>query len=101
MSVLPLLLAGGRAGALNACAVVLLLGVLGATGVGDEVPEPSQRTDARIAARGCRAVPPRSDPPGVPDPAVPATPGTAPEGETPAGQGGPARARAMSARPGR
>ncbi|MFD3520337.1 DUF4126 domain-containing protein [Streptomyces sp. NPDC058653] len=45
MSVLPLVFTSGWASGINAYAVVLLLGVFGATGMTDEVPESLQRTD--------------------------------------------------------
>ncbi|WP_329032737.1 DUF4126 domain-containing protein [Streptomyces sp. NBC_01725] len=44
MSVLPLVFTSG----INAYAVVLLLGVFGATGLTDEVPESLQRTDVLV-----------------------------------------------------
>ncbi|QNP62869.1 DUF4126 domain-containing protein [Streptomyces genisteinicus] len=50
MSVLPLVFTSGWASGINAYAVVLLLGVFGATGISDEVPEALQRTDVLIAA---------------------------------------------------
>jgi hypothetical protein len=50
VSVLPLVFTSGWASGINAYAVVLLLGVFGATGVTDEVPESLQRTDVLIAA---------------------------------------------------
>ncbi|MEU7256073.1 DUF4126 domain-containing protein [Streptomyces rimosus] len=50
MSVLPLVFTSGWASGINAYAVVLLLGVLGATGVTDEVPEALQRPDVLIVA---------------------------------------------------
>ncbi|MGW4164572.1 DUF4126 domain-containing protein [Streptomyces sp. NPDC004788] len=50
MSVLPLVFTSGWASGINAYAVVLLLGVLGATGLTDEVPEALQRPDVLIAA---------------------------------------------------
>ncbi|MCX4645975.1 DUF4126 domain-containing protein [Streptomyces sp. NPDC058293] len=50
MSVLPLVFTSGWASGINAYAVVLLLGVFGATGLSDEVPESLQRTDVLIAA---------------------------------------------------
>ncbi|MFJ6983455.1 MULTISPECIES: DUF4126 domain-containing protein [unclassified Streptomyces] len=43
MSVLPLVFTSGWASGVNAYAVVLLLGVFGATGVSDEVPETLQQ----------------------------------------------------------
>lgn len=50
VSVLPLVFTSGWASGINAYAVVLLLGVFGATGLTDEVPESLQRTDVLIAA---------------------------------------------------
>ncbi|MGW2190166.1 DUF4126 domain-containing protein [Streptomyces sp. NPDC001719] len=50
MSVLPLVFTSGWASGVNAYAVVLLLGVLGATGVSDQVPDALQRPDVLIAA---------------------------------------------------
>ncbi|MFE5487747.1 DUF4126 domain-containing protein [Streptomyces sp. NPDC056527] len=50
MSVLPLVFTSGWASGINAYAVVLLLGVFGATGLTDEVPESLQRTDVMIVA---------------------------------------------------
>ncbi|WP_329121554.1 DUF4126 domain-containing protein [Streptomyces sp. NBC_01353] len=50
MSVLPLVFTSGWASGINAYAVVLLLGIFGATGLSDEVPESLQRTDVLIAA---------------------------------------------------
>ncbi|MGW6360702.1 DUF4126 domain-containing protein [Streptomyces sp. NPDC055092] len=50
MSVLPLVFTSGWASGINAYAVVLLLGVFGATGLTDQVPESLQRTDVLIAA---------------------------------------------------
>ncbi|MER6912960.1 DUF4126 domain-containing protein [Streptomyces sp. NPDC000594] len=50
MSVLPLVFTSGWASGINAYAVVLLLGVFGATGLTDEVPEALQRTDVLIVA---------------------------------------------------
>ncbi|KUL37765.1 hypothetical protein ADL22_20455 [Streptomyces sp. NRRL F-4489] len=50
MSVLPLVFTSGWASGVNAYAVVLLLGVLGATGVSDEVPAALERPDVLIAA---------------------------------------------------
>ncbi|MBY6305309.1 DUF4126 domain-containing protein [Streptomyces clavuligerus] len=50
MSVLPLVFTSGWASGINAYAVVLLLGVFGATGVTDEVPQALQRTDVLIVA---------------------------------------------------
>ncbi|QHY95057.1 hypothetical protein SSPS47_07975 [Streptomyces sp. S4.7] len=48
MSVLPLVFTSGWASGINAYAVVLLLGVFGATGLTDEVPESLQRTDVLV-----------------------------------------------------
>ncbi|MFI6081659.1 DUF4126 domain-containing protein [Streptomyces sp. NPDC051217] len=48
MSVLPLVFTSGWASGINAYAVVLLLGVFGATGMTDEVPESLQRTDVLV-----------------------------------------------------
>ncbi|GCD46467.1 membrane protein [Streptomyces paromomycinus] len=50
VSVLPLVFTSGWASGINAYAVVLLLGVLGATGAADEVPAALQRTDVLIVA---------------------------------------------------
>lgn len=50
VSVLPLVFTSGWASGINAYAVVLLLGVFGATGVTDEVPASLQRTDVLIVA---------------------------------------------------
>ncbi|MER7465575.1 DUF4126 domain-containing protein [Streptomyces sp. NPDC097981] len=50
MSVLPLVFTSGWASGINAYAVVLLLGVLGTTGLTDEVPASLQRTDVLIVA---------------------------------------------------
>ncbi|MER5278969.1 DUF4126 domain-containing protein [Streptomyces sp. NPDC002809] len=50
MSVLPLVFTSGWASGINAYAVVLLLGVFGATGVTDEVPASLQRADVLIVA---------------------------------------------------
>ncbi|WP_436989663.1 DUF4126 domain-containing protein [Streptomyces sp. enrichment culture] len=50
MSVLPLVFTSGWASGINAYAVILLLGVFGATGVADDVPAALQRTDVLIAA---------------------------------------------------
>ncbi|AYN36173.1 DUF4126 domain-containing protein [Streptomyces albus] len=50
MSVLPLVFTSGWASGINAYAVVLLLGLFGATGVSDEVPEALQRPEALCAA---------------------------------------------------
>lgn len=59
MSVLPLVFTSGWASGINAYAVVLLLGVFGATGITDEVPESLQRPDVLIVAAvlfACEAV---------------------------------------------
>ncbi|MGW6059435.1 DUF4126 domain-containing protein [Streptomyces sp. NPDC055189] len=59
MSVLPLVFTSGWASGINAYAVVLLLGVFGATGITDEVPESLQRPDVLIVAGilfACEAV---------------------------------------------
>ncbi|MFJ8633518.1 DUF4126 domain-containing protein [Streptomyces sp. NPDC093568] len=50
MSVLPLVFTSGWASGINAYAVVLLLGMFGATGLSDEVPDALQRPDVLIAA---------------------------------------------------
>ncbi|MFE0253134.1 DUF4126 domain-containing protein [Streptomyces sp. NPDC059010] len=50
MSVLPLVFTSGWASGVNAYAVVLLLGIFGATGLSDEVPAALQRPDVLIAA---------------------------------------------------
>jgi hypothetical protein len=50
MSVLPLVFTSGWASGINAYAVVLLLGVLGATGVTDEVPASMQRPEVLAVA---------------------------------------------------
>ncbi|MFB6441840.1 DUF4126 domain-containing protein [Streptomyces sp. NPDC056411] len=50
MSVLPLVFTSGWASGINAYAVVLLLGLLGVTGVTDEAPAALQRPDVLIAA---------------------------------------------------
>ncbi|MFD9393256.1 DUF4126 domain-containing protein [Streptomyces sp. NPDC060000] len=50
MSVLPLVFTSGWASGINAYAVVLLLGVFGATGLSDDVPESLQRPEVLIAA---------------------------------------------------
>lgn len=50
VSALPLVFTSGWASGINAYAVVLLLGVFGATGLTDHVPESLQRTDVLIAA---------------------------------------------------
>ncbi|MGW0605689.1 DUF4126 domain-containing protein [Streptomyces sp. NPDC002640] len=59
MSVLPLVFTSGWASGINAYAVVLLLGLFGAAGLTDEVPEALQRTDVLVAAGAlflCEAV---------------------------------------------
>lgn len=50
MSVLPLVFTSGWASGINAYAVVLLLGLMGATGGSDEVPLSLQRTDVLVVA---------------------------------------------------
>ncbi|MEU2996620.1 MULTISPECIES: DUF4126 domain-containing protein [unclassified Streptomyces] len=50
MSVIPLVFTSGWASGINAYAVVLLLGLFGATGISDEVPVTLQRTDVLIVA---------------------------------------------------
>ncbi|MFF0743378.1 DUF4126 domain-containing protein [Streptomyces sp. NPDC004111] len=50
MSVLPLVFTSGWASGINAYAVVLLLGIFGATGLSDEVPAAMQRTDVMVVA---------------------------------------------------
>ncbi len=50
VSVIPLVFTSGWASGINAYAVVLLLGLFGATGVSDEVPTALQRTDVLIVA---------------------------------------------------
>ncbi|HEY3482696.1 MAG TPA: DUF4126 domain-containing protein, partial [Streptomyces sp.] len=50
MSVLPLVFTSGWASGINAYAVVLLLGLMGATGATDEVPQSLQRTDVLVIA---------------------------------------------------
>ncbi|WP_069173093.1 DUF4126 domain-containing protein [Streptomyces griseus] len=50
MSVLPLVFTSGWASGINAYAVILLFGVLGATGLTDEVPESLQRPDVLVVA---------------------------------------------------
>ncbi|WP_328482438.1 DUF4126 domain-containing protein [Streptomyces sp. NBC_00377] len=50
MSVLPLVFTSGWASGINAYAVVLLLGVFGATGLSDDVPEALQRPEVLIVA---------------------------------------------------
>ncbi|WP_328428341.1 DUF4126 domain-containing protein [Streptomyces sp. NBC_00443] len=59
MSILPLIFTSAWASGINSYAVVLLLGVFGATGLSDEVPEALQRPDVLIAAAAlflCEAV---------------------------------------------
>ncbi|WP_132836450.1 DUF4126 domain-containing protein [Streptomyces sp. BK205] len=50
MSVLPLVFTSGWASGVNAYAVVLLLGVFGATGLSDDVPETLQRPEVLVVA---------------------------------------------------
>ncbi|MFF3658045.1 DUF4126 domain-containing protein [Streptomyces olivochromogenes] len=50
MSVLPLVFTSGWASGINAYAVVLLLGIFGATGLSDDVPESFQRPEILITA---------------------------------------------------
>ncbi|MFI5802828.1 DUF4126 domain-containing protein [Streptomyces sp. NPDC051561] len=50
MSVLPLVFTSGWASGINSYAVVLLLGIFGATGLSDEVPASLQRTDVMVVA---------------------------------------------------
>ncbi|MFD5542260.1 DUF4126 domain-containing protein, partial [Streptomyces sp. NPDC127079] len=50
MSVLPLVFTSGWASGINAYAVVLLLGVFGATGLSDDVPGTLQRPEVMIVA---------------------------------------------------
>ncbi|MFI0721115.1 DUF4126 domain-containing protein [Streptomyces sp. NPDC021224] len=50
MSALPLIFTSGWASGINAYAVVLLLGLMGATGATDEVPLSLQRTDVLVVA---------------------------------------------------
>ncbi len=50
VSVLPLVFTSGWASGVNAYAVVLLLGLFGVTGVGDDVPQTLQRPEVLIAA---------------------------------------------------
>ncbi|WP_314222642.1 DUF4126 domain-containing protein [Streptomyces zaehneri] len=50
MSVLPLVFTSGWASGINAYAVVLLLGVFGATGLSEDVPETLQRPEVLAAA---------------------------------------------------
>ncbi|WP_405766956.1 DUF4126 domain-containing protein [Streptomyces sp. NBC_01538] len=59
MSVLPLVFTSGWASGINAYAVVLLLGIFGATGLSDDIPESLQRPEVLIAAGAlflCEAV---------------------------------------------
>jgi len=50
VSVLPLVFTSGWASGINAYAVVLLLGVFGATGLTDDVPEAMQRPEVLVTA---------------------------------------------------
>ncbi|WP_171171244.1 DUF4126 domain-containing protein [Streptomyces sp. I05A-00742] len=50
MSVLPMVFTSGWASGINAYAVVLLLGLFGRAGVGDDVPEALQRPEVLIVA---------------------------------------------------
>ena len=50
MSVLPLVFTSGWASGINAYAVVFLLGLMGVTGVSDEVPPALERTDVLVVA---------------------------------------------------
>jgi UDP-N-acetylmuramyl pentapeptide phosphotransferase/UDP-N-acetylglucosamine-1-phosphate transferase len=50
VSVLPLVFTSGWASGINAYAVVLLLGLFGATGLSDDVPETLQRPEVLITA---------------------------------------------------
>ncbi|MFD8818432.1 DUF4126 domain-containing protein [Streptomyces sp. NPDC059627] len=50
MSVLPLVFTSGWASGINAYAVVLLLGLFGATGLSDDIPETLQRPEVLIVA---------------------------------------------------
>jgi hypothetical protein len=50
VSVLPLVFTSGWASGVNAYAVVLLLGVFGATGLSDDIPQTLQRPEVLIAA---------------------------------------------------
>ncbi|WP_329319135.1 DUF4126 domain-containing protein [Streptomyces sp. NBC_01262] len=50
MSVLPLVFTSGWASGINAYAVVFLLGLMGATGISDEVPAQLERTDVLVVA---------------------------------------------------
>jgi hypothetical protein len=59
MSVLPLIFTSSWASGVNAYAVVLLMGLMGATGVSDQVPDGLQRTDVLLVAGAlyvCEAV---------------------------------------------
>jgi hypothetical protein len=50
VSVLPLVFTSGWASGINAYAVVLLLGIFGATGLSDDVPESLQRPEILVTA---------------------------------------------------
>jgi hypothetical protein len=50
VSVIPMIFTSGWASGINAYAVVLLLGLFGATGVSDDVPQTLQRPEVLIAA---------------------------------------------------
>ncbi|WP_326697062.1 DUF4126 domain-containing protein [Streptomyces sp. NBC_01754] len=50
MSVLPLVFTSGWASGINAYAVILLLGLFGATGLADDVPDALQRPDVLVVA---------------------------------------------------
>ncbi|MYU34958.1 DUF4126 family protein [Streptomyces sp. SID8358] len=50
MSVLPLVFTSGWASGINAYAVILLLGLFGATGFADDVPDVLQRPDVLVVA---------------------------------------------------
>ena len=50
MSVLPLVFTSGWASGINAYAVVFLLGLMGVTGISDEVPAQLERTDVLVVA---------------------------------------------------
>ncbi|WP_031090039.1 DUF4126 domain-containing protein [Streptomyces sp. NRRL WC-3549] len=50
MSVLPLVFTSGWASGINAYAVILLLGLFGATGLTDDVPDALQRPDVLVVA---------------------------------------------------
>lgn len=59
MSELPLIFTSSWASGINAYAVVLLMGLMGATGVSDQVPDGLQRTDVLVIAGAlyvCEAV---------------------------------------------